>query len=102
VTGSDIDQIVDILSNDEITVLEQLPRIWKSDDNTFHQKDLEKKKKCWGIDVEAVLKNLANLGLIYKMPTKGCWRTTRDGQWVSHKLHDEANFRRWGFRTIRR
>lgn len=100
--SKDIDELVDNLSEDEKIVLRQLPRIYKSHmTNTFHEEALHRRKACLRIDVKGVLKNLANLGLVYRIARKGYWRTTSDGQWASHKLQEEAIAERYEYRILR-
>jgi len=102
VAGDSAVDVVKGLNNDERTVLEELPRIPKSDrKNTFHEARVQRRKRCFEIVVAEVLKSLGNKGLVYSVGG-GRWRTTALGRKVSHALLDDMLSKKYPSLTIRK
>jgi len=102
VAGDSVVDVIGSLSNEEKTVLEELPRIPKSDrNNTFHEAQVQRRKRCFEIVVAEVLKALGNKGLVYSVGG-GRWRTTALGRRVSHVLFDDMLSKKYPSLTIRK
>ncbi len=103
VVGKDIEDIVAGLSEDERTVLTQVPRVRKSKKNIFHDKLLKQKKPCWDIDVRSVLQDLSNNELMNPVNiSRGLWQTTALGRKVAHFLEKRKFEQEYDYRIIRR
>lgn len=102
VDESEIDQVVSNLSEDQRTIMGDLERVRKSDSNTFHENQLQRRLPCWKINVPKVLKQLANMGLVNRSNKKGFWRTTKRGRKVEHRVQNERMKRRYPFPVERR
>jgi len=102
VAGDSVVDVIGSLSNEEKTVLEELPRIPKSDrNNTFFESQLERRKKCFEMEVRDVLKALSNRGLV-SFVGGSRWRTTPLGRKVSHAVFDDMMSKKYPSLTIRK
>ena len=100
--GDSVAEIVQGLADDEKTLLEELPRIAKSDrNNTFFESQLERRKKCFEMEVRDVLKALSNRGLV-SFVGGSRWRTTPLGRKVSHAVFDDMMSKKYPSLTIRK
>ena len=76
------------LTHLERQVLEKIPRLAKTEDNTFREHELLRKLTLTDIDqrgLKEILKSLTGKRIIYKRP-RGCWRTTELGRIVAHEV----------------
>lgn len=82
-------KIVDELTDDETTIMEQIERTPKvGDTGAFSKAELLKKKKCKTIsNPDKVLASLQDKMLLQQVdPGKDLWMTTNDGQVIEHYL----------------
>lgn len=96
----DLDDIIGAMEEYQRVVMRELARIEKSPDNVFSEKQLSRRKACFKMHVDAVLKELAAIGLVNPVK-KGVWQTTPIGRRVEHALELRYLQQRYGFKVKR-
>jgi hypothetical protein len=97
------DSLVAVLGEDEKIVLCEIAHIFKIGSRVFDERQLQRKRRCWEIEVIEVLKSLQDKGLVQQVdPGKHLWRVTSEYCALEHRLEDEAYRKDYpGMRIVR-
>lgn len=83
--------LINNLSSEEKIVMAAIARVPKSNEmRIFHSRDVKRKKSCWDIDVDRVLSDLQDLGLVHHQGSGDDWVVTRGGKIIEHDIESKV------------